>query len=600
MKDATPDKLEAGRPQTTKAFQAWGSAILIALVVAWTVTMIVSLHERFLDRFVVGTNHQAIGIDFFGTPKGFRNLVSGSNIYLTEMDDFGPYATAYLSHPMVAVAIGPWTAPLEPWTAYGVFVGVSLVLLAIGAAAIASQLEGRLLRAFTLFAMFCSLPTYVMLWNAQMQVLLVLAVALMLGGMVGLAHEQGSARSLRMLQIGLLISLLSKPIALLVVPVLFATRETRRALILPIAIYAAVSVLFLLTPALNAGGYNGIHWLNLLNASSSPNPLFSLVFPRGIDLLNSAEVYCLPMYVYRILGSPVPPLLLKAPVLAILGMSTVPLFLTSRRRRIDVLTATIMLCLLSHFLCYYMVWEYHYMTLLPMLPVLWWMSQREERPELRVLLRIAFVVLLANFLPTFYFLAPETPMRYWAASTLLRVVPVVLSFFCLLLYGARICWAELREVSDGVEWPRGQLREMLGTGAVLAISCAAVLASVLATAPHRLTKPLVEWDSSDFTAHLEDLLARPHPGLTPAALASMHVYLGGLYFDRDRRLALEHYDTAIELVAAYPDHLCQLGDLILNNGQADVARSVYRRVLQMDPDHPVARERLQELPNGSR
>ncbi len=103
-------------------------------------------------------------------------------------------------------------------------------------------------------------------------------------------------------------------------------------------------------------------------------------------------------------------MLLKLPVLAILAMSALPLFLASRRRRIHVLIATVMLCLLSHFLCYYMVWEYHYTTLMPMLPVLWWMSQREERPELRWLLRIAFVVLLANFLPTLYFLAPEAPM----------------------------------------------------------------------------------------------------------------------------------------------------------------------------------------------
>ena len=84
------------------------------------------------------------------------------------------------------------------------------------AGAIACQFEGRLLRAFTLFAFFCSLPTYLMLWNAQMHVLLVLAVALTLGGLVGLERdEQRSTRSLRMLQIGLLISLLSKPVALL-------------------------------------------------------------------------------------------------------------------------------------------------------------------------------------------------------------------------------------------------------------------------------------------------------------------------------------------------------------------------------------------------
>ncbi len=254
MINAAQDKLVVDRRHAPSAYQAWGSAILIAIVVVWTLTMIVSLREGFLDRFVAGTRSGLLGLDFFCTPRGFDNLISGSNVYLTELDDYGPHTSTFLSHPMVVVAVGPWTVPLAPWTAYGTFVGVSIVLLAISAAAIACQLEGRLLRAFTLFALFCSPPTYLMLWLGQIHVLLILAVSLMLGGLVGLERDkQGSTRSLRMLQIGLLISLLSKPVALLAVPVLFATRETRRALVLPIAIYAAVSVLFLLTPALNSG-----------------------------------------------------------------------------------------------------------------------------------------------------------------------------------------------------------------------------------------------------------------------------------------------------------------------------------------------------------
>ena len=180
-----------------------------------------------------------------------------------------------------------------------------------------------------------------------------------------------------------------------------------------------------------------------------------------------------------------------------------------------------------------MVWEYHYTTLLPMLPVLWWMSQREERPELRWLLRIAFVVLLANFLPTLYFLAPEAPMRYATASTLLRVVPVVISFVCLLLYGVGNGWAALQAGSDGLELPRGQLPDLIRTGAALTISCGAVLASVLVSVPDRLTKPLQQWNANDWSTHVEDLLARPHPGLAPVGLAGMHLSLGGQYFDTD-------------------------------------------------------------------
>ncbi len=600
MINAAPDNLMVDRRPAASAYQAWGSAILIVVAAVWTLAMVFSLREKFLDRFIVGTSQGAIGVDFFQAPRGFRNLISGSNIYLTEMDDYGPYASMFFNHPMVAVAVGPWTVPLAPWTAYGVFVGVSLVLLAMSAAAIACQLEGGLLRAFAVFAIFCSLPTYLMLWSGQMHVVLVLAVAMMLGGLVGMAHdEQGSTRSLRMLQIGLLISLLSKPAAVLALPVLFATRETRRALIVPVAAYAAISVLFLLTPALNAGGYDGIHWLNLVNASSSPYPMYSLVFPRRLDLVNTADVYCLPTYLLRLTGAPVPAVLLKLPVLAILAMSAFPLFLASRRRRIDVLITTLMLCLLSHFLSYYTVFEYHYTTLLPMLPVLCWMSQREERAELRVLLRIAFVVLLVNFVPSFYFLAPETPMRYAAASTLLRVVPVVIAFVCLLLYGAGAWWAAWREGSGGVELPRGQLSELTRTGAALTISCAAVLASVLFSAPHRLTKPLEQWTTADWLTHIEDLLARRGPGLKPADVAAMHLFLGGRCFETDEPAAREHYAAAVELVSGNADHLCELGDRILDNGQVDVAISVYQRVLQLNPHHRAARARLRRLQDGS-
>ena len=43
---------------------------------------------------------------------------------------------------MVAVAVGPWTLPFAPWTAFGLFIAVSLVLLAVSAGIVAYQLEG--------------------------------------------------------------------------------------------------------------------------------------------------------------------------------------------------------------------------------------------------------------------------------------------------------------------------------------------------------------------------------------------------------------------------------------------------------------------------
>ncbi len=100
-----------------------------------------------------------------------------------------------------------------------------------------------------------------------MHVFVVLAVALILAGLMRLEQEpQRADRHLRWIQLGLLISLLSKPVVALMLPVLFVLPETRRKLLLPVAVYAVLSLLFLLVPRLNPGGYNGIHWLYIPDA----------------------------------------------------------------------------------------------------------------------------------------------------------------------------------------------------------------------------------------------------------------------------------------------------------------------------------------------
>ncbi len=272
-------------PQPTKpAGRAakWPAILFAVAVVVWIAVMVASLRGRFLDRFVVGSWHGSIGIDFFQVPRAYNNLLIGNSIFLTDVDSYGPYATMYLYHPFVAVAIGPWTAPLAPWTAYGLFVAVSLGLLLLSAWLLASAFQTPAYRGFAYFAMFCSLPTYLMLWNAQAHIFLVVAVALILSGLMRLADEpQLAERYGRWIQLGLLISLLSKPVVILMLPVLFLLPETRRKLLLPLAVYAAVSLLFLLVGGLNPGGYNGIHWLNIIGAGSAPGSSSIVSFRRN-------------------------------------------------------------------------------------------------------------------------------------------------------------------------------------------------------------------------------------------------------------------------------------------------------------------------------
>ena len=281
-----------------KKAAVWPAILFATAAVAWTAAMVASLHWRFLDRFVIGAWHGLIGINFFQVPRGYDNLLIGNSIFLTDTGTYGPYATPYYNHPLVAVAIGPWTAPLAPWTAYGLFVGVSLGLLLLSAWLLASAFQTPACRGFVYFALFCSLPTYLMLWNAQAHVLLVVAVALVLGGLMRLEQEpQSEKRYCRWIQLGLLVALLSKPVVVLMLPVLFLLPETRRKLLLPLAVYAVVSLLFLLVRGLNPGGYNGLHWLNIMNVASSPMQFANGLVPRVVDLRKYYWLYSLPIFV---------------------------------------------------------------------------------------------------------------------------------------------------------------------------------------------------------------------------------------------------------------------------------------------------------------
>ncbi len=242
----------------------------------------------------------------------------------------------------------------------------------------------------------------------------------------------------------MLIALLSKPVVILMLPVLFLLPETRRKLLLPLAVYAVVSLLFLLVGDLNPGGYNGIHWLNLVGAGSGTRQFLNRLVPTDYNLRQDPGLYGLPIFVDRVLGCEVPPLFFRIPLVAVLVMSLSPLVLEERERRLRAVLVTVSLCILSHFLCYYPVQEYHYTTLLPVLPVLLWLWQRERVPWFRRLLMTSFVVSLLVFVPTPCFLAPQEPNRFYAINLLQRLVPAAVAFLCLTVYGVASTWIARR------------------------------------------------------------------------------------------------------------------------------------------------------------
>ncbi len=350
------------------------------------------------------------------------------------------------NHPLVAVAIGPWTAPLAPWTAYGLFVGVSLGLLLLSAWLLASAFQTPAYRGFAYFALFCSLPTYLMLWNAQAHVLLVVAVALVLGGLMRLEQEpQSEKRYGRWIQLGLLVALLSKPVVVLMLPVLFFLPETRRKLLLPLAVYAVVSLLFLLVRRPESRRLQRPPLVEYPERRLVSHAVLKWSGSDGNSIsAKDHGLYSLPIFVARILGRSAPSFFLKLPLVAVLVMSLSPLVLDDRGQRLRAAMVTVSLCVLSHFLCYYAVLEYHYTTLLPVLPVLLWLWQRESVAWFRGLLLTSFVVSLLVFVPTPCFLAPKEPVRFQTSNLLQRVVPVVVAFLCLTVYGLAFTWLARR------------------------------------------------------------------------------------------------------------------------------------------------------------
>ncbi len=581
----------------------WPAILFSIAVVAWTTAMMVSLKWGFLDS-LCKTGHGPIGLDFFQAPRGYNNLLIGNSIFATEIGDYGPYATPYLYHPVVALAVGPWTAPWAPWTAYAVFVGVSLGLLLLSAWLLASAFPSPAVRGFTYFAIFCSLPVYMMLWSGQAHVLLVVAVALILSGLMRREQEpQQAARYGRWIQLGLAISLLSKPIAVLMLPVLFVTAETRRKLLLPVAIYTVVSLLFLVVERLNPGGYNAIHWLNILQVSSAPVAVQSVVHPLELDLLKAPDFCSLPVLVDRIAGFPVPSLFFRIPLLAILVMSLSPLLLAEGGQRLRAAIVTVLLCILSHNLCYYPALAYHYTTLLPALPVLLWLWQRESRPRLRGLLVASFVLLLVIFLPTVSVPSPTESARWHDISTSQRVVPVLVAFLCLTVYGLESVWHQRRRPKLITREMVARLWPACGLAGALGIMLGSVAAAVYGTVPTRWLTTPSRWTKQDRMEHhqatilqLECALdATPHFG-------AAHSYLGYALLGQGRPdEVLAHYQRAVEIEPDSAEARYNLGRTFARLGRFDEAMAQYQKALEIKPDLAEAHHNLgQALANRGR
>jgi len=441
--------------------ERWAKAVWIATAL-WVCVMVGSLRYGWLDRFFFDTSQaQVQGIDFFPVERGWLNLVDGRSEFDTFHSTYGPHATWLLYHPALAVVVGPLLMAFSPWTAYGAWTGIALVMMAVAAWLVMRTGTDPLRRALVALLMMGSFPTFLMLHVGNVQALLVLAVVLVLAAFISIQQEGSTRRNQAMLLAGLLMSLLSKPVVLVMLPLLVLLPETRRTALKALGIYIVVSLLFLVVPGLNpeaiswtqrgelathpaivtqtmnvyTNGFvvtppmkdNSIHWLAMLGLADY----------RFLHI----DVYSLPVLMDGWLRVHTPDALYRIPGVLLLGLTVLVGFMREKRDRLEAALMTLMAASLLAFLSYGLVWEYHFTAVMPLAGI-FLMRGAMGRFE-RAVVAMGVVV----WLPSLYVLMAGKDLSLLSVQTMLhaeRVVPVVV-IFCLLVYRA----ARIALVSKG-------------------------------------------------------------------------------------------------------------------------------------------------------
>jgi hypothetical protein len=427
-------------------------AVLPWFTGAGVLVELLSLRLGLLNHFFFDAMHADVqAIDFYSLPVAFLNLHAGRSMY----DTFGPasagyHLTWYLAHPALAVVLGSWLSLFDLSTAYGIFTMLSLVLMGACAWFMARMSADPLVRRFIWFLVMTAFPTYCMLFVGNVQALLVLALGMLFTGVFALAfREKGE----NLVLAGLLLSLLTKPAVLLMLPLLLLMEQTRRAAIRALVVYIAVSVLFEVVPVLNpeAIGLNQVFWLAVhpqvvrstmniyanhmqVNAWMKDNSIhwFNLVAQSGMRLMH-IDVYSLPVFLDTLLGFETPSWLYDLLLVALFALQVLVARIQDTPRRLQMALLLLMASSLAFFLAYPTVWEYQYTGVLPVAAML--LLARERKAFFASAVRWMFPLAACVWLPTLFFLIDGKPIT-GAMLTLIRldrVLPVTVLFTGMII-----------------------------------------------------------------------------------------------------------------------------------------------------------------------
>ncbi|HEY0262117.1 MAG TPA: hypothetical protein VGB95_03765, partial [Chitinophagales bacterium] len=374
---------------------------------------------------------------------------------------YGYNLTWYLSHPALTVLIGSWLSFFNPTVSYWLFQIFQISLMALAAFVIAKQTDDKLHKTLAFFFLLCSFVTYWMLYVGNPQSFMVLSIALILSSLYQFAFAENANQKTaeRLLLAGLLISLFSKPIVLIMLPVLLLNKKTRKTTVFSILIYAVVSAIFVFVPVLNPEHIsfdklvfvathpafakenlniyknqyvlnafmkdNSIHWINLVAQSD--------------HYLNHIQIFALSVFVNTMAGEELSPFIFKFPMLLSLVFSGAMLLLKNENERLQYSFLVVCSIVFTFFLSYNTVWEYQFTAALPVvafMPIL-----MKVKPDWKNELKWVFFAGFFFCLPSFYFLLSGSDIDNTAMELIRfnRVVPAVVAYAMFaLLVGKRL------------------------------------------------------------------------------------------------------------------------------------------------------------------
>lgn len=443
------------------------SKILPWFTIAFVLLMLGSAHFGWLDMFFFGAEHASVkGIDFFPVPKSYLNLLEGRSVFDTwGGTPYGPgYGTWYLAHPAFSVFVASWFSFFPPWTAYWLFMLFSLLLMAFCGYLIAKNTTNTLHKRIAFSVVLCAFPTYWMLFSGNMHAPLVLALTLVLLSLFKFAYDPDDKQANVFLMLGLLISFFSKPIVLLMLPLLLLLKETRRTTIKCLFIYSIVSFLFLVVPVLNPQGIgleklfsiafdfefikenmnifknnfvlneymkdNSIHWLNLI--AQSDHKLIHI------------DIFSLPVFTDVLRGKETDAAFFKIPIWICLLLSVLVPFIQDKKARLESALLLVMGLSLTFFLSYNTVWEYQFTSALPLIALL--PLLKEKNVFYKKYISLMFFTGILFCIPSFYFLVRNGDHDNAFAQTLIhinKVVPALLLFIVIAWQLVRIVKKEV-------------------------------------------------------------------------------------------------------------------------------------------------------------